>query len=194
MFYQPGGTGHNLAPFSQFQNLTFDPPYVMLAANQTTQCKPKDPIEKLEQTGEFVWNMATYELQEAVNISGQEVPPEADEFEIAGVTKKEGNLVQVPMVAESPIHFECKYHSTLRLPGNGHMGTVNVVIGEMIVIHISDQALTDDGLVDVLNLIARMGYYDCTSVESIFQMVILNLNKELRRGMEGKQSAETSDA
>ena len=42
------------------------------------------------------------------------------------------------MVTESPIHFECKYHSTLRLPGNGQMGTVTVVIGEVIVIHISD--------------------------------------------------------
>ena len=221
MFYQPGETEHNLphdpfkscvvprpigwisslsingianlAPFSQFQNLTFDPPYVMFAANQTTQGKRKDSVENAEQTNEFVWNLATYDLREAVNISGQEVHPDEDEFDMAGVTKKKGNIVKAPMVSESPIHFECRYHMTLRLPGNGQMGTVNVVIGEVVGIHISNDALTDEGLIDVLKIrpIARMGYFDYTSVETTFQMIIPGANEELRMGMEGKQSAET---
>ena len=59
----------NLAPFSQFQNLTFDPPYVMFAANQNTRGKRKDTVVNCEQTGEFVYNMATYDLRQAVNRS-----------------------------------------------------------------------------------------------------------------------------
>ena len=51
---------NNLAPYSQFQNLTFDPPYVMFAANQTTDGRRKDTVVNAEQTGEFVYNMATY--------------------------------------------------------------------------------------------------------------------------------------
>ncbi|MDP6109379.1 MAG: flavin reductase family protein, partial [Rhodospirillales bacterium] len=161
----------NLAPYSQFQNLTFYPPYVMFSANQKTNGVRKDSTVNAEATGEFVWNMATYDLREAVNITGQEAPPEADEFEIAGLTKAASNIVKAPRVAESPIHFECTYHTTLRLPGNGTMGTVDIVIGRVIAVHIDDAAFTEDGLVDVLKIrpIARLGYYDYTSNESVFR-------------------------
>ena len=217
MFYQPGKTEHglphdpfkscvvpspigwistiskdgiaNLAPFSQFQNLTFDPPYVMFAANQNTKEKRKDSVVNAEHTGEFVWNMATYELREAVNKSGEEVPPDIDEFDRAGVTKSACKIVSAPRVAESPIHFECNYHMTLRLPGNGVMGSVNIVIGRVVGIHISEASLTKEGLVDVLKLqpMARLGYYDYSLVESKFRMVIPGDNEEVRRGMEGLQ-------
>ena len=60
----------NLAPYSQFQNLTFDAPYVMFSANQKTNGVRKDSTVNAEATGEFVWNMATYDLREAVNITG----------------------------------------------------------------------------------------------------------------------------
>lgn len=93
---------HNLAPFSQFQNLTFDPPYVMFASNQNTQGHRKDTVVNTEQTGEFVWNMATYELREAVNKSAEEVPPDVDEFVLAGVSKAPSRIVKPSRVAESP--------------------------------------------------------------------------------------------
>ena len=130
MFYEPGKTDHglpydpfkscvvprpigwistlsrdgvaNLAPFSQFQNLTFDPPYVMFAANLSTEGYAKDSARNAEETGEFVWNMATYELRNAVNESAQEVPSGVDEFELAGVQKAESTLVKPPRVAASP--------------------------------------------------------------------------------------------
>ena len=218
MFYQPGITQHglphdpfkscvvprpigwistlsqegvaNLAAFSQFQILTFDPPYVMFAANQNTKAKRKDTVENAEQTGEFVWNMATYSLKEAVNKSGEEVDPSIDEFEISGVTKTVSKLIKAPRVSESPIHFECKYHMTLRLPGNGNMGSVNIVIGQVVGIHISDDSLTKDGRVDILKLrpIARLGYYEYSSIREKFEMIIPGNNEEVRRGMEGKQS------
>src|SRR4030066_1156607 len=128
----------NLAPYSQFQNLTFDPPYVMFAANQTTDGRRKDTVVNAEQSGEFVYNMATYDLRKAVNLSAQQVPPEVDEFEIAGVTKAPSKLVKTPHVAESPVHFECLYYQTLRLPGNSPMSAVDIVIGKVIGIHIKD--------------------------------------------------------
>lgn len=181
---------HNLAPYSQFQNLTFDPPYVMFAANQTTNGRRKDSVVNAEATCEFVYNMATYDLREAVNISAQEVPPEVDEFDLAGVTKAPSMLVKPPRVAESPVNFECRYHQTLRLPGNSAMGTVDIVIGQVIGIHIKDEFIAPDGKLDILKIrpIARLGYFDYTSIESVFEMTIPGPNEDLRSGMEGMTS------
>ena len=178
---------NNLAPYSQFQNLTFDPPYVMFAANQTTDGRRKDTVVNVEQQGEFVYNMATYDLREAVNISAQQVPPEVDEFELAGVTKATSKLVKVSYVAESPVQFECRYHQTIRLPGRSFMGTSDIVIGQVIGIHIMDEYITEDGKLDVRKIrpLARLGYYDYTSIESVFEMIIPGHNEKLRSGMEG---------
>jgi len=178
---------HNLAPFSQFQNLTFDPPYVMFAANQNTTGRRKDTVVNTEATGEFVWNMATYELREAVNKSAEELPPHVDEFEIAGLTKAQSKIVKPCRVAESPIHFECAYYTTIRLPGNGTMGTVDIVIGRVAGIHIKEDAIGPDGRIDILKLrpIARLGYHDYTSVESIFSMTIPGNDPKRLAGMEG---------
>ena len=179
----------NLAPYSQFQNLTFDPPYVMFAANQKTDGHRKDSVVNTEQTGEFVYNMATYELREALNLSAQQVPPEVDEFELAGVTKVPSKLVKAPRVGESPVQFECRYHQTVRLPGKGMMGTVDIVIGEVIGIHIKEEFIQPDGKLDIPKIrpLARLGYYDYTCVESVFEMTIPGRDEKLRSGMEGKR-------
>jgi flavin reductase (DIM6/NTAB) family NADH-FMN oxidoreductase RutF len=178
---------HNLAPFSQFQNLTFDPPYVMFAANQNTLGKRKDTVVNSEQTGEFVYNMATFDLREAVNRSAAEVPPEVDEFELAGVNKAPSIRVKPCRVAESPVQFECRYHQTLRLPGNGRMGTVDVVIGRVVLVHIQDEIIGADGRLDMIKIrpLARLGYYDYTVVDSLFKMVIPGDNENLLKGLEG---------
>ncbi|MCX5807476.1 MAG: flavin reductase family protein [Proteobacteria bacterium] len=185
---------HNLAPYSQFQNLTFDPPYVMFAANQNTRGTRKDSAINAEQTGDFVYNMATYELREAVNRSAAEVPPEIDEFEIAGLTKVPSVMVKPCRVAESPVQFECRYYQTIRLPGNGLMGSVDIIIGRVVLIHIKDNAITPDGRIDILKIrpLARLGYYDYTTVDSIFEMVIPGENESLLIGLEG--AAESAPA
>lgn len=177
----------NLAPFSQFQNLTFDPPYVMFAANQNTLGRRKDTTVNSEQTGEFVYNMATYDLREAVNRSAAEVPPEVDEFELAGVTKAPSIRVRPSRVAESPVQFECRYHQTLRLPGNGVIGTVDIVIGRVVLVHIRDEVIGPDGRLDILKIrpLGRLGYYDYTTVDSLFEMVIPGENEVLLKGLEG---------
>jgi len=179
----------NLAPYSQFQNLSFSPPYIMIAANQNTYGKKKDTIVNIEQTAEFVYNMATYDLREAVNRSAVEVPPEVDEFELAGVTKAPSIKVKPYRVAESPIQFECVYYQSLRLPGKGIMGSVDIIIGKVVLIHIKDEVIGPDGRIDVLKIrpLARLGYYDYTTVESTFEMIIPGGNELLLSGLEGKR-------
>lgn len=176
----------NLAPYSQFQNITFDPPTVMFSANQTSAGERKDSTVNAEQTGEFVWNMATYDLREAVNRSSEEFPPEVDEFEVCGLTKVPSRLVRPMRVAESPIQFECQYLQTVRIPGNGPMGTVDVVFGRVLAVHIADEFLTPDGRIDIPRIrpLARLGYYDYTSVDHAFSMPTV-MTVGGRAGLEG---------
>ena len=200
MYYEPGKTAHglpfdpfkscvvprpigwisttsadgidNLAPYSQFQNLGFNPPMVMFSANQTTRGTRKDSVVNAESTGQFVWNMATWAQREAVNKTSEEIHSDRDEFEYAGLSKLPSRLVRPPRVAGSPIQFECAYLQTVRLPGNGPMGTVDVVFGRVLAVHIDDAALTADGRIDIVKLrpLARMGYHDYTSVQEVFTL------------------------
>jgi flavin reductase (DIM6/NTAB) family NADH-FMN oxidoreductase RutF len=215
MYYEPGNTAHglpfdpfkscvvprpigwisttsangidNLAPFSQFQNITFDPPIVMFAANQRAAGGAKDSTVNVAEIGEFVWNMATYELRHAVNITSEEYPSDVDEFARAGLTKVHSRLVRPPRVAESPIQFECRHLQTVRLPGNGPMGTADVVFGRVVAIHIADDVLVD-GRIDLARIkpLARLGYYQYCCVERVFEMLPPGgPNTKLSAGLEG---------
>jgi flavin reductase (DIM6/NTAB) family NADH-FMN oxidoreductase RutF len=176
----------NLAPFSQFQNVTFDPPIVMFCANQSSFGRRKDTTANVEATGQFVWNMATYDLRQAVNLTSAELSPEVDEFEYAGLGKLPSRRVRPPRVAESPIHFECEHMTTLRIPGNGVMGTVDVVFGRVLAVHIADWALTPEGRIDIPRLrpLARLGYFDYTSVDHVFTMETV-MERDGGAGLEG---------
>ena len=179
----------NLAPYSQFQNLSYSPPYVMFAANQAGGGTRKDSVVNAEATGEFVYNMATYDLREAVNLSAQEVAPQVDEFVLAGVSKAPSFKVKPPRVAESPINFECVYQQTVRLPGKG-IGTVDIVIGRVVMIHVKDEVILPDGHIDIVGIrpLARGGYYQYTTVDSVFEMIIPGDSKALLSGLEGRAS------
>lgn len=178
---------HNLAPYSQFQNITFDPPIVMFSANQTTAGERKDSVRNAETTGEFVWNMATYELREAVNITAEELPFGVDEFERAGLEKLPSRRVKPMRVKGSPIQFECEYLNTVRFPGRPPIGTVDVIFGRVVAVHIDDNSINDEGLVDVLKIqpLARMGYFDYTYVDNKFEMIIPGANKEAMAAIMG---------
>lgn len=175
----------NLAPYSQFNNLTFDPPYVMFAANQTDLNTQKDTTINVESTGRFVWNMATYALREAVNITAEQVPYGEDEFAHAGLEKEMATLMDIPMVKASPIKFECEYYTTLKLPRNQPMGTVDVVVARVVGVHISEEVLTE-GKIDLSKAmpIARCGYFEYTVVRETFDMVVPG-SATLLRGLEG---------
>jgi flavin reductase (DIM6/NTAB) family NADH-FMN oxidoreductase RutF len=178
---------HNLAPYSQFQNVSFDPPIVMFSANQTTQGERKDSVRNAEQTGEFVWNMATYAQRDAVNASAEELPHGVDEFERAGLVKLPSRKVLPMRVQGSPIQFECVYLNSLRFPGKPPMGSADVVFGRVVAIHIADEVINDQGLIDVLKIqpLARMGYYDYSYVANQFAMRIPGNSQALLAGLEG---------
>jgi len=161
----------NLAPFSQFQMVNYDPPTLMFSANQNLHGRRKDTVVNIEQTGEFVWNMATWDLREAVNLSSEELPHGSDEFLHAKLEKAASKLVRPPRVAASPIQFECRHLQTLRLPGNGAVGSVDVVFGSVVAIHIDDRFLRAGRLdIEGIRPLARVGYHDYTSVEKVFTM------------------------
>ncbi len=170
----------NLAPYSQFNNLGYEPGWLMFSAGgQHPDGHRKDSQINAEETGEFVYNMATYALRDAVSQTAQIIDSSIDEMTAAGLTPVPSRLVKPPRVAESPINIECKYYTTLVLPGDTHLTTHYVVIGKVIGVHIKDEYLTRDGKVDVVKMrpLARLGYLDYTSVESSFS---LDVKEEVR--------------
>lgn len=178
----------NLAPYSQWQNLTFDPPMVMFAANQYPDGRRKDTVINAEKTGWFVWNMVTWDLREAMNTTSMAVPYGESEIKLAGLRTVKADLSDVPMVADSPCHFECRYISTHRLKGNSNVGTVDVVFAEVVKIHIKDEYIDEFGKLDIKKArpIARLGYYDYTVVDETFEMRIPMASVEEAAGLEGR--------
>lgn len=165
----------NLAPYSQFNNLGYEPGYLMFSGGgQFPEGGRKDSVINAEETGCFVYNMATYDLRDAVHKTAQITDPEVDEMQAAGLTPVASELVKAPRVAESPISIECAYYTTLVLPGHDWMSTHHVVIGRVLGVHIKDEFIGADGKVDILKIrpLARLGYTDYTSVESVFSMAL----------------------
>ncbi len=136
--------GHlNLAPYSFFNAFNYVPPIVGFAS-----IGRKDSLANVEATGEFVWNLATRPLAEAMNASCAAVPPEVDEFELAGLTPVASQSVAPPRVGESPVAFECKLSQLIRLQGaDGQAVDTWLVLGEVVRIHIA-RALLTDGIYD----------------------------------------------
>lgn len=177
----------NIAPYSQWQNLTFDPPMVMFAANQYPDGRRKDTVVNAEETGWFVWNMATWDLREQVNISAQVLTAGESEFDKMDVTRNYADLSPTPMIAESPFQYECKYITTHRMPGNSKVGSIDIVYASVERIHIDEDYLTDDGQIDILKAkpIARMGYYDYTVVTEKFEMRVPGADGDAQAGLSG---------
>lgn len=111
-----------------------------------------------------------------------------DEFDKAGVTKAPCIEAPGPRVAESPAHFECRYLQTTRLRGNSNHGWVDVVFGEVTQIHVRDEVIRADGKLDIpaIRPLARLGYYDYTSVTEVFEMRIPGASEAAAKGLEGK--------
>ena len=127
----------NLAPYSFFNAFNYTPPLIGFSS-----IGYKDTVRNIEETGEFVWNLVTRDLAEAMNLSCAAVAPEVNEFELAGLTPQASSLVKPPRVAESPVAFECKLSQMIRLRGaNGVEVDSWLVLGEVIGVHIADNLL-----------------------------------------------------
>jgi flavin reductase (DIM6/NTAB) family NADH-FMN oxidoreductase RutF len=162
----------NLAPFSFFNLLSYDPPFVMFSAGRHEADRgTKDSVANIQATGEFVYNMATWAQKDQMNLTAQILDHDIDEMAAANLDPLPSRLVRPPRVKGSPVHFECRLHQVITLPGRKPSGNHDLVIGQVIAVHIDDDAITD-GLVDVAKMrpIARLGYKDYVSVEKTFQM------------------------
>jgi flavin reductase (DIM6/NTAB) family NADH-FMN oxidoreductase RutF len=163
----------NLAPYSFFNAVAYTPPQVIFAAtgNHATDGGLKDTVANVEATGEFVVNLATWDLREAMNRSAAPAPHGVDEFTLARVTAAPAQLVRPPRVKESPVHLECRHVQTVRLLSADPAAPNLLVVGEVVGIHIDDAILVD-GLVDYRRMqpIARLGYHDYASLGEIFAM------------------------
>ncbi len=134
---------NNLAPYSFFNAFNYVPPLIGFAS-----IGHKDTLRNIEETGEFVWNLTSRALAEAMNQSCAAVGPEVSEFDLAGLTPLAATLVAPPRVAESPVTFECKRTQILQLQGaDGVQVPTWLVLGEVVAVHI-DQALLKDGVYD----------------------------------------------
>ena len=162
----------NLAPYSFFNAVAYSPPQVMFAATGShSQGGKKDSIKNVEETGEFVVNLATWDLREQMNASAVPAPSEINEFTYCGLTESPSKIVTPPRVAESPVHLECIYTQTVNLPTSDEDGSNRVVFGEVVGIHIADRAIKH-GCLDTVELkpIGRLGYLDYTTVTESFSM------------------------
>ncbi len=168
-----GADGHvNLAPFSFFNAVAYVPPQVMFATTGPhREGGPKNSLGNIQESSEFVANLATWELREAVNLSSAPAPAGIDEFELAGLTKTPARVVGAPYVAESPVHLECRLTRIVELPTPDADDPNTVVFGQVVGIDIADRAIID-GRVDVraLDPIARLGYDQYTRVVDVFSM------------------------
>jgi len=165
--------GHpNLAPFSYFNAVCPKPPMLTFCPSvRGTDGRQKDTLYNVRATGEFVVNVVTDATAEAMNLTAQELPAEANEFEIAGLTPIPSILVKPPRVGESPIHFECKVHQIIEIsdqPGGG-----NIVIGRIVQIHVQDDLLIGADKIDTEKLrpVGRLGGPNYCHVHDIFSMI-----------------------
>ena len=161
----------NLAPYSFFNGVASEPPMVMFASNGRQPHGVKDTVTNCESTGEFVCNLATWNLRGEMNQTSAPFSPEIDEIKAAGLGIGKSTLVKPPRVRDCPIHMECKHYKTIELPCDRDDQRNAIVIGEVVGIHIDDGILVD-GKVDLTRCrpIARLGYMDYARVDYVFSM------------------------
>lgn len=151
----------NLAPFSFFNAVGSNPPAVMFSPCTKADGIDKDTIHNLHAVGEFVVNVVTYDIRDAMNQASYAYAPEVNEFEAAGFSPIESRFIAPPRVAESPVQFECRLIQIVPV-GDGPY-SANICIGEILCFHVAREVLLDDGTADVekLDLLGRLGglYY-----------------------------------
>ncbi len=160
----------NIAPYSFFNLLNYAPPLIGFSSMGR-----KDSVANVEATGEFVWNLATRDLAEAMNATSAMVPADVDEFALAGLETLPSRLVAPERVAASPVAFECRLTQLIRLTDrHGEELDQYLVIGEAVGVHI-DTAMLEDGVYQTARArpIMRGGgpadYFDVTEA-NLFRM------------------------
>ncbi|MFC4351261.1 flavin reductase family protein [Fodinicurvata halophila] len=165
--------GINLAPYSFFNAVSSAPPIVFFAPNgQSRESGIKDSQDNAERSGEFVTNLATWDLREEMNRTSAALGPTESEPEFAGLEMEASELVAPPRVKRSPVSLECRYLQTLELPSDSEDEGNFVVFGQVVGIHIADHLVDANGLVKITDAkpISRLGYMDYAVIEETFSM------------------------
>lgn len=161
----------NLAPFSFFNAVCSNPPTVLFCSSiRGSDGKTKDTLNNVRATNEFVVNIVTEELLQAMNASSIEAPPDFDEFNYAGLSLAPSVMIKPPRVKESPIHYECRVKQIIDI--SDQPGGASIVIGSILHIHVDDGVMFGENKIDLTALkpIGRLmgsGYCRVTDIIEI---------------------------
>ena len=161
----------NLAPFSFFTVVCAKPPTVLFCPMiRSTDENPKDTLNNVKATGEFVVNIVTEELAPAMIATSVEIASTVNEFELTGLETAPSVVVRPPRVAQSPIHFECKLTQIVEIGNNPGGGSV--VIGEIVHLHVDERVLFDEDKIDLAALkpIGRLAGSAYARVTDLFEI------------------------
>ena len=161
----------NLAPYSYFNTISELPPMVMFSSAPSGNAQHKDSLRNVIETEEFVVNVVSAALGDAMNITSADLAYGQNEFTAAGLEMADCNTVKVPRVAAAPAALECKLWKVIELPKPENGGAGVMVIGTITGIHIADETIKD-GKIDVTSYqpLARLGYMDYARIDDVFAM------------------------
>ena len=163
----------NLSPFSFFNVFSVTPPVVVFSpVNRISDDSKKDTLKNVINSKECVIALANTKIVQQVSLASGNYDSNIDEFKKAGFTKKKATLIDVNLINEAPVNFECKVTQIVELGSKGGAG--NLVICEILKIHIDENVFDHDNKIDPLKLdiVSRLGlsWYGRTSVDSIFKI------------------------
>lgn len=161
---------HNLAPYSFFNGVTANPPSVVFSPVNRRDGSKKDTVINIEQNRQFVVNIVNRELAEVMNQTSAEYDSEVDEFEITGIAYEASSKVAPRRVKESPIQLECELIQIVPV-GEGPLAS-NLVIGKILLAHVSDSVLDSDGQIDPqkVDSVGRMGGIAYSTTRDRFEL------------------------
>lgn len=159
----------NLAPYSFFNAVAYEPPQVMFASTSAKADRDgtKDSVGNVRETGVFCVNIVEYAMRDAMNASSAGLPREVDEFDIAKLDKASCDTIDCARVSDAPANLECKLTQIVTLAGESNFA----VFGEVTGIHMRDDCLVD-GRFDVTTFqpLSRLGYRDYARVSEVFSL------------------------
>tara|TARA_B100001057_G_scaffold112522_1_gene110660 strand:+ start:7556 stop:8389 length:834 start_codon:yes stop_codon:yes gene_type:complete len=163
----------NLSPFSFFNVFSVTPPVIVFSpVNRISDNSKKDTLKNVIDSKECVIALANTKIVQQVSLASGNYDSNIDEFKKAGFTKKKATLIDVNLINEAPVNFECKVTQIVELGSKGGAG--NLVICEILKIHIDENVFDHDNKIDPLKLdiVSRLGlsWYGRTSVDSIFKI------------------------
>ena len=129
----------NLAPFSFFNAIAYDPATIVLGISRSAGWKDKDTLANIEATGEFVVNVVVDDIAAAMNSTAAEYPADVDEFDISGLTAAPSEIVSAPCVAESPVNMECRLNQVVPIGDEAEAHAL--VIGDIALMHVRDDII-----------------------------------------------------